>query len=458
LSSDTEHQALEQQLNGFDAGKRRSALEELASRVAAGEILIPPTKEEVNLHYHTFFSFNVNGWSPSRIAWESVKYGLEVAGIVDFDVLDGMEEFLSAGDLLGLKAVVGMESRVFIKELEDKVMSSPNEPGIAYFMAAGCFKPPPAGSGAERILKSMAETAGTRSTDLMKRVNTYLEEVRLDYGADVIPLTPSGNATERHLLTAYDRKAREVFGGDMDKVAAFWAAKLEMPQSDVIELIPDTANFHERMRSKLMKFGGVGYVPPDSGSFPSIEDAISMIRGMDALPMIAWLDGTNAGEQDTTAFLELLSAKGVVALNIIPDRNWNVHDPDEKALKMRKLREVVEAARELHMPISVGTEMNKAGLPFVDDFNAGELLPYVRDFVDGARCLYAHTLLARYAEFGYFSEGAVAAFGDDAAARKKFFTDVGRIRVTSAMLRDRLAETGGRATPEGILRVIQSSA
>lgn len=99
-----------------------------------------PLKEEVNLHFHSFFSFNANGWSPSRIAWESLKYGLEVSGIVDFDVLDGMDEFLEAGKLLGLKTVVGIETRVFIKELEDKVMSSPNEPGIAYFMAAGCFK------------------------------------------------------------------------------------------------------------------------------------------------------------------------------------------------------------------------------------------------------------------------------------------------------------------------------
>ena len=447
--------ALEEQLNSFGADERRSALEALASHVRAGRITVPPPKEEVNLHYHTFFSFNANGWSPSRIAWESLKYGLEVAGIVDFDVLDGMEEFLTAGETLGLKTVVGLESRVFIRELEEKVMSSPNEPGIAYFMAAGCFKRPPAGSEAERILLSMARTARARNVGLMERVNVYLDEVHLDYEADVIPLTPSGNATERHLLTAYDRKAREVFGGDMRKVAAFWAAKLEMSEPDVAALIPDTAKFHERMRSKLMKFGGVGYVPPDSGSFPSIEDAVTMIRGMDALPMIAWLDGTNSGEEDTVAFLELLRSKGVVALNIIPDRNWNIADPEQKALKTTKLREVVEAAREFDMPISVGTEMNRAGLPFVDDFAAPELRPYVRDFVEGARCLYGHTLLARYADFGYFSEASTAAFGSDSAARNRFYGDVGRETAPSADVRARLR---GMRDPEAILSVLRASA
>ena len=446
---------LEERLNSFDPKERRSALEELAYRVRSGGIAASPPREEVNLHYHTFFSFNANNWSPSCIAWEGRKYGLEVAGIVDFDVLDGMEEFLSAGELLRLKTVAGMETRVFIKELEDKVMSSPNEPGIAYFMAAGCFKRPPVGRRAERILKSMAETARARNVALMARVNAYLDEVQLDYEADVIPLTPSGNATERHLLAAYDRKAREVFGGDMDRVAAFWSAKLEMPQSDAAALIPDTPKFHEKVRSKLMKFGGIGYVPPDSGSFPTIEDAIEMIYSMDAFPMIAWLDGTNEGEEDTVAFLELLRGKGVVALNIIPDRNWNIRNPDEKALKTGKLREVVEAAGKFDMPISVGTEMNKAGLPFVDDFSAPELRPYVGDFVEGARVFYGHTLLAGYADFGYFSEGSQAAFGSDAAARNRFYADVGRLPAPSAGVRNRLAELAGGATPDVILSVLQ---
>ncbi len=453
-----DQQALEEQLNSFDVEERRSALQELASRARSGEIVTAPRKEEVNLHYHTFFSFNANGWSPSRIAWEGLKYGLEVAGIVDFDVLDGMEEFLSAGEVLGLKTVAGLETRVFIRELEDKVMSSPNEPGIAYFMAAGCFKRPPTGSDAEHILESMARTARQRNIALMERVNAFLDQVRLEYDADVIPLTPSGNATERHLLAAYDQKARTVFAGDADKLAAFWAEKLGGDEAEVRSLIDNTAQFHELIRARLMKFGGVGYVPPDSGSFPSIEDAVRMIRGMDALPMIAWLDGTNPGEQDTVDFLQLLRSKGVVAVNIIPNRNWNIKDSEEKALKTGKLCEVVEAAREFHMPISVGTEMNKAGLPFVDDFHAPELLPYVGDFVEGARCLYGHTLLARCADFGYFSEAGDAAFGRDVAARNRFYADAGRILSPSKATRDRLAGLAGRAGPDAILGVMRGSA
>ncbi|MHB0998036.1 MAG: hypothetical protein ACYC27_02230 [Armatimonadota bacterium] len=444
---------LEAQLNSFDSNERHLALVEIARGVKSGEIETPTPKKEVNLHYHTFYSFNANGWSPSRIAWESMKYGLEVSGIVDFDVLDGMEEFLAAGEILGIKTVVGLETRVFISELADKVMSSPNEPGVAYFMAHGCYQLPPEGSEAREILDSMLSTARNRNLALIGRVNKYLDKVQLDYENDVIPLTPSGNATERHLLASYDAKAREVFQGDMKAVVSFWAEKLGMPESDINELIDNTPKFHEVLRSKLMKFGGVGYVAPDSGSFPSLEDAIKMILGMGALPMITWLDGTNPGEEDSMEFLGFMKSKGVVSMNIIPDRNWNIKNLDEKALKVRKLDEIVKAAEKFQMPISVGTEMNKAGLPFVDNFESTELQPYVDAFVNGARCIYGHSLLARYADFGYFGESSQEAFGGDTGARNAFFKKVGKIDITPE-IRSKLIARKGKLVPSEIIDII----
>jgi len=428
---------LEQQLDSFAAAERRAVLEELAAMARRGQIRLPQPKEEVNLHYHTFFSYNARGWSPSRIAWEAKKYGLEVAGIVDFDVLDGMEEFLSAGELLDLKTVAALETRVFISELAEHVMSSPNEPGISYFMASGCFRLPDPGSESDRILRQMRTTARERNVAVMRRVNQHLADVQLDYERDVVPLTPSGNATERHLLAAYDRKAREVFP-DTQNLLRFWSAKLDLPEPQVEALLPDTARFHEVMRAKLMKLGGVGYVPPDSASFPTIEEAVTMIRGIGALPMIAWLDGTNSGEADIRAYLSLCESKGVVAMNIVPERNWNLKDPEEKAIKVAKLREAVQAAREFEFPLSVGTEMNKAGLPFVDNFAAPELQPFVADFIRGARILWGHTLLARYADFGYWSAGAMAEFDGNRAAKNQFYEKAGA-PAPSAELRQKLA-------------------
>ena len=97
----------------------------------------PPPTTLVNAHAHTFYSFNYKGYSPSRFALEAKRQGLEMGGIVDFGVLDGLDEFWAASRLLDLKACVGIESRVFVPEFSDRVINSPGEPGISYHMGTG---------------------------------------------------------------------------------------------------------------------------------------------------------------------------------------------------------------------------------------------------------------------------------------------------------------------------------
>ncbi len=283
---------LEDRLNSFDPDARSEALCALADGVSSGAIYVPPVKNEVNLHFHTFFSFNGNGWSPSRIAWEARKYGLAVAGIVDFDVLDGMEEFLSAGEVIGLRTTAALESRVFLNEYADHVINSPNEPGITYFMAAGCFQTPAPGTKGAEMLQTMRDMARRRNLQVMTLVNAYLEAVHLDYDRDVIPLAPSGNVTERHMLAAYDAKSRSVFANDPALLTPFWAKALDASEDETAGLLAGTPKFHEKMRAKLMKFGGVGYVAPAPETFPTIEWTIDMMKEIEALPTATWLDGT----------------------------------------------------------------------------------------------------------------------------------------------------------------------
>lgn len=418
---------LEQELNSFDQFDRAEALLGLSMRAQAGEIETVSRTKEINLHFHTFFSYNAEGWSPSRIAWESKKRGLYAAGIVDFDVLDGIEEFLAAGEILDLRTTASIESRVFISEYFDKVINSPNEPGISYFMISGCYRQPTPGSLEHDTIRLMREMAERRNTQVVERVNAYLGKVQLDYEIDVIPLTPSGNATERHLVAAYDSKARQVFAGNDSALAEFWSDKLGMDLSKINGLILDTPKFHEAIRGKLMKFGGVGYVVPAPGSFPSVEEVIQAAFGLGAIPTATWLDGTNPGEADMPAMLGLLATKGVAALNIIPDRNWNISNPDEKAVKIDNLTKVIDAARKADFPIIIGTEMNKSGLPFVDDFSAPELQPYIEDFIYGANFLWGHTLLSRTADMGFSSDWARHYFGDDRPAKNKFYATVGSL-------------------------------
>ena len=61
--------SLEQQLDSYDPKERRQALVALCRQVEAGQLTLPKPGTDVNLHAHTFFSYNAYGYSPSKYAW-----------------------------------------------------------------------------------------------------------------------------------------------------------------------------------------------------------------------------------------------------------------------------------------------------------------------------------------------------------------------------------------------------
>ena len=376
---------LEQKLDSFDLSERKEALSILCKKVKSGQIQLPKPGTYVNLHCHTFFSYNTFGYSPSKFAWLARKRGLAVAGIVDFDVLDGLEEFLEAAKLLGLKACVGIETRVYVPEFAKKEISSPGEPGVTYHMGIG-FPTANLEGVTKNFLMNLRKTSEQRNRGLVARVNQYLRPVELDYEQDVLSLTPAGNATERHICLAFARKARAVFT-DNQKLARFWSEKLGVESSSLD--LPEGIGLQNMIRSKTMKQGGVGYVQPGEGSFPKMDETNRFILDAGGIPTLAWLDGTSDAEKNIEELLEVAMATGVKAINIIPDRNYT---PNIKDNKLANLYHVVELAEKLHLPVVVGTEMNSPGQKFVDDFDSKELSPLVPIFLKGAEIVYAHEL------------------------------------------------------------------
>lgn len=412
MVTDPTIEELERQLDSFDPGTRCRALRKL-HELAVARGLYPEPKPIVNLHCHTFFSYNAYGYSPSKFAWLARTRGLAVAGIVDFDVLDGVDEFLEAGTLLGLRAVASIESRVYVPEFTTRVINSPGEPGIAYHMGVGfcSSKPAPDAAG---FLTQMRTTAESRNRDLLARVNAYLHPVTLDYDRDVLPLTPNGNATERHLCVAFVKKAEQVFP-DPGARAAFWHQKLGEAPTDPVKL-------QNLIRSKTMKRGGVGYVQPDCRSFPLMSEMNRFVIACGAIPTLAWLDGTSEGERDIEELLEVAIRSGVAAVNIIPDRNYT---PGVRDHKLRNLYDFVERAEKLHLPVIVGTEMNAPGNKFVDAFETAELQPLVPVFLKGAYIAYGHTVLQHGSGMGYLSAWAQKNFSST-AEKNRFYEEVGR--------------------------------
>lgn len=433
--------ALEDALNDFDPRRRREALEALLDLVKRGLIEFRETRDIVNIHAHTFFSYNGYGYSPTGFAWKARCEGLRVAGIIDFDVLDGVDEFLEACRLIGIRGCASIETRVFIPQFSTREMSSPGEPGITYMIGTGFTRT----AVDDPLLPELKETAQGRNRDLLGRVNPFLKPGEIDYERDVLPLTPSGNPTERHICAAYDMKAREIFP-DPNARAEFWAGKLGGDPQRIKAMFDAPAALQALIRSKTMKAGGVGYIQPEGPMFPGLDRFCAFVRKAGAIPVYGWLNGLAQGEQDIDELLDLMISAGAAAIDLIPDRCWNVKDPEEKKRKLVELYKIARISQERGMPFVCGTEMNAPGMPFVDNFAAPEMQPVAGILVKDALIMYAHTRLEAEKGIGYLSDWAATQFAS-VEEKNAFFLKVGETlepQDAAALATVRPAMTPGR--------------
>lgn len=421
-------------LDSFAASDRRAALE-----AAAPQARSAATGGNVNMHMHSFHSFNALGWSPSHAALEARRQGLYAAALCDFDVLDGMEEFLAAGRLLGLRAAVHLETRAYLREFADVDINSPGEHGVTYMMGAAFAREPAAGSPEAGTLAAFRGQARRRNEELVARVNAALPRIAVDYARDVLPLTPGGNATERHIIRAYCACAEQRLPAAGER-AAFWADVLGLDADRARALLADPPALGEQVRSRLAKRGGLGYEAPTERTFPPVDDFVAWVSACGAIPMFAFLDGSSGGEQDPRRLLECMVAKGVAAVNIIPDRNWNL--ARNAADRQAKLAAFVAEAERMSLPMNVGTEMNRLGQPFVDDLAGPVLSRYAETFRRGARAMAGASILSQYAGLRFdrrdrlFEQvGGLPALEDRTAGR---LLDLGRERAL-ARIRDSAA-------------------
>ena len=216
--------ALESRLNNFDPAVRKAALLEAKAAFESGDIKAAEVSEIHNMHCHSFFSYNGYGYSPSYIVYLAKKMGFYAVGLVDFDVLDGVDEFREALAVLNVRGTCGMETRVFVPELADKEINSPGEPGIAYHLGCG-FTSGKVPAEQQAFAEMLRKNANNRTRKLVELVNGYLAPAVIDIDEVAKKYTPFGNVTERHVCSAYRDAAAAVFS-DKSELAKFWSEKL----------------------------------------------------------------------------------------------------------------------------------------------------------------------------------------------------------------------------------------
>ena len=373
--------ALEVRLNDFDPAVRKAALLEAKQAFENKEIAAAEVSDIHNMHCHTFFSYNGYGYSPSYVVYLAKKMGFYAVGLVDFDVLDGVDEFLEALKLLEVRGCCGMETRTFIPELADKEINSPGEPGIAYHLGCG-FTSGKVPAEQQAFADMLRKNANARTRKVVELVNEYLAPVQIDFDAVAKKYTPFGNVTERHVCSAYRDAAAAVFA-DKNELAAFWSSKLSVSVEEAAKLLDNPVKLEGVIRSKTMKSGGVGYVKPSPESFPTLEDMNKFIIGCGATPTLAWLNGLSAGENALPELIELHKKYGTSAATLIPARNVEGATPEKTAALQAELDRFIAACMENDLPLLAGTEMNAPGQLLVDDFENPALKKHLPALLKG---------------------------------------------------------------------------
>jgi hypothetical protein len=330
-------QTLIEQLKHPRPRKRLEAIAGLSSALRAGKIPPPEAGEDVNNHIHTIYSFSP--YSPAEAVWRSFRAGLRTAGIMDHDSIAGAQEFIEAGETIGLATTIGVECRCDCSttQLAGRRINNPDQLSNAYIALHGI--PHTRIEAVSAYFRAFREARNRRNRRMVRRLNDLLSdgELLLDFDTDVVPLSmvhEGGSITERHILFALSKRLIRRFGRG-PALLDFLQRKLRLSINvKVQELLAAESNPHYAydllgaLKSDLV---GRFYIDA-TDECPTIRDCLSFCERVGAISAYAYLgDITESvtGDKKAQAFedayleelFEILTELGFRAVTYMPNRN-----------------------------------------------------------------------------------------------------------------------------------------
>ena len=164
---------------------RLDSLGALAADFSGEDACRPARSKDVNNHIHTFYSFSP--YSPAKALWMAYRAGLCTAGIMDHDSVSGAEEFIRAGEILGMATTVGAECRADFSNtaLCGRRINNPDQKTIAYIALHGSPQTQIGEIG--RFFAPYSAERNKRNQRMVERLNqlTAGAGISLDFGNDV---------------------------------------------------------------------------------------------------------------------------------------------------------------------------------------------------------------------------------------------------------------------------------
>ena len=330
-------EALINMLNHPDKSKRLEALTELAQKIKKGMIAPPIKGSDVNNHIHTIYSFSP--YSPTKAVWMAYMAGLTTAGIMDHDSISGAEEFIKAGEIIGLATTIGVECRVDVSKtaLSGRKINNPDQESVAYVAIHGI--PHTQIGKVMEFFKHYSVQRNIRNRKMTTRLNELLNPygILLDFDTDIVPLSMTdegGSITERHILFAVSKKMIDKIGKGR-AIVDFLTLILKINLSDnIVALLCNQKNpYYEYDLLGALKSDMVSsFYIPAIGECPDINDIVSLskdIGGIMAYPYLGDVSNSVTGDKKAQKFeddyldllFETLNVLGFHAITYMPSRN-----------------------------------------------------------------------------------------------------------------------------------------
>jgi len=379
----------------------------------------------INLHVHTneSFSFFQN---PTEAVWYAYVEGLEYFGINDHYTINGHEEFRSACRIASLKSTYSIEAIAMDDESlrEGRRYNDPNNPGRCYLAGKGVVSDLKPGSGGYRILKTMRGALRDRNENIVRKLNGYARELRLDlnlhYSA-VEALTPDGNSTERHVVQAFCERMAVLFPDIHERAEVY--VKL-LGNGVAGEILSDPAELQTLVRARLVKSGMPCYVEEDVKAFTTVENLVDLYLEYGAIPIYPMMGNPiTEEEEDLEALFRKMEAYRLNALEIIDYRT-----------EISRAREIIDAASIEGFPVFIGTEHNtKSPLSLVGPVASyPDFYEYLRR---SANFVIGHQRLMGLCDFGFVYPDGRPRF-DDRREGFSFFEIIGEMNFSDEQLHE----------------------
>ncbi len=380
----------------LDKKTKEERLEALSDMILKGVLGERKVTEEVNNHIHTKYSFSP--YTPTMAVVMAYSAGLSTAGIMDHDSISGAEEFIKAGELIGMSTTIGIECRADVSKtaLAGRRINNPDQKSVIYMALHGV--PHTQISKVTEFFKPYTEKRNERNRKMIENINELLApyDISIDFELDVVPLSEyqnGGSITERHLLYAVAGKIIDRFGKGKNTVDFFKNDMRISLSQKLEEFLSDEENIHYAYDVLgLLKSDLISRIYVDAtDECPDVCDVIAFAKEIGAIAAYAYLgDVGNSVTGDKKAqkfeddYIDLLfdtiNELGFDAVTYMPSRN-----------SKEQLAKIMELCDKYNMFQISGEDINSSRQAFICE-KLRE--PEFKHLIDSTWALIGHEKMA----------------------------------------------------------------